>query len=349
MAFTAGKFIEPNGSPSGGTQAMQSSTYGPSDVEDAKKAAFRGTGTGVVSFGGLSINTDNTLFDIGRVVAQVIDHTDPENPTITQVDRAATTGESTPYLTTSNITHIAVNSSGALVLSPTPFTNSQHRSLAYVGLVAHVDRTVISVTVNEPTLCYNTSPEAQDMMRNFGTLNVKGGNIYSGNSSDLSLSKTAGWLQAVGINAFTNPLDPNVLAVPSSALVSNILKVFSDDSNELLTGANNSQINPNVWEDIDGVGAGLANEQTVPSNKWTNQLIVMFQEGRTNIQVGQKLYASKDEALADIGASGYVVAPVIKQLAVRLAVLTIKVGTTDFSDPANFAITPAETPHGIML
>ena len=69
----------------------------------------------------------------------------------------------------------------------------------------------------------------------------------------------------------------------------------------------------------------------VASNKWTNQLVVIFQDGRTNIQVGQFLYGSKAAALAGITTDAYVVAPVIASLAVSRAWLTVKGTETDLT------------------
>jgi len=68
------------------------------------------TSTGVISFGGLSINSDNTKFNVGEIKGWWVNNTVPQTPIATYKSYPTTTSHSLTYLSTHNVTYVAMYS-----------------------------------------------------------------------------------------------------------------------------------------------------------------------------------------------------------------------------------------------
>ena len=322
MALTIGKFIEANAAPGADKQTTESSVYGSADIQVIQNSSFRAACTGVVSAAPVTINANTVSVDIGEVTAQFVDNTTNEMvPAMVEVTKAASTAVTTPYLnTTATVSFLGLSSAGGYVWSATAFTRADTRDIAIIAVVVHTNFTTIDRISFRPISCIGRDDLSRDLMNVLQPIN-ESGNVFSANGANLNLDKTLGGLMALDINYQTNRKDPHVKVVAADAPVEDMLIIYSDGSNVAATGTNEIDVDPDWYEDT--TTPGIANKLAVASNKWTNQLIVIFQDGRTNIQVGQFLYGSKALALAAIGTEDYIVAPVIESLAVKRQWLTV--------------------------
>ena len=295
----------------------------------ARKIAYRTACTGVISADIVTINGGAVSVDIGEITAQFVDNTTDEMvPTLIEVTKAASLAVAPPDLLTSTVSFLGLDINGDYVWQGTAFTRTDTRDIAVIAVIVHTNFTTIDRVSFRPISCIGTTDMARDIMDVLQPRN-EDGNLFSANGTNLNLDKSAGGIMATDVNYQTNRKDPHVAVVAAATVVEDMLIVYSDGTNVAATGTNEIDVDPDFYEDT--ATPGISNQLAVASNKWTNQLIVIFQDGRTNIQVGQFLYGSKEAALVAQGIDGYIVAPVIKSLAVQRAWLTVKGTETDLS------------------
>ena len=72
--------------------------------------------TGAIYFGGFSINTDTTKFDIGTIKGWIIDNiTDPENPSASYINYTGTTAVTPTYLATNPVTYVGIDINSTII------------------------------------------------------------------------------------------------------------------------------------------------------------------------------------------------------------------------------------------
>lgn len=290
--------------------------------------ASRTLSTGLITFGGFGINADPTRYDIGAVKGYIIDST-VEPPTMEYIDRPAETGRLSPFTNTDNLTHVGIGAGGVVVEKNEPFTADEAATIIDLGLIGHLDQTVISVVVNRGAYIQSPTKQLHDLMRVFQP-SVKGAK-YSASGANLQLARSSGEIFGIGFgnaNDITPAETPNTLELATEAVVPNMLLVASDDSFIAATGDN---VDPTQYDPNGDINNLVA---VSPSNRFTIQYIVVFPEGRTNIQYGQTLYSDMDTAKAALENEAYTVAPVIAENAFIRAALVVRGDCTDLSDPA---------------
>lgn len=284
--------------------------------------------TGLIKSGVISINGDNTKYNVSAGIGIISNFDDPENPTSTIVNFPAVVAKTPSYLTTSNITYVAINSSGAVTESATPFSAEQRRSLIILGAVIHSNLTNINVVNNISAPTNASTNQLHDFMEAIGALNISG-NKFSPNNNNLLLNKSAGTIFKLGSNFVNDWKNPHILG--QSALTELTFRYRTQNGTE---GSDVTSINPNVYD--------LNNVLTaVPSNRFSIQTITLFQTGLVRIQYGQETYASLSEAEAAISTRSYNVESNIALNGITRAYLLVKEGTTSLSNIANAKIVDA--------
>jgi hypothetical protein len=272
-----------------------------------------------VAFAGFAINGDNTKFDHTQIKAQFLANTVEGAEAITTVTIAAATGITDLFIGSANITYVGCNAAGDLVQQATPFTCLQRRTIAPLGNIGHPDQATITTVF--AFVAYIMSPVNQihDIMRALGP--ISNGNDYSAAASDLTISKTAGRLTGMGLGFDDDKEAPNTRQVGALTPVTSMLHVLRDGTNSLET-----EIDPSQW-DNDGV------LESVPSNRFTIQVIVMFAGGFTNVLWGQEHFATLDNAKTHLAAYTPVIPDVVLESAVARCTLIVDRDATDLSDP----------------
>lgn len=278
--------------------------------------------TGLIKSGVISINGDNTKYNVSAGIGIITNFDDPENPTSTIVNFPAVVAKTPSYLTTSNITYVAINSSGTVTESATPFTPEQRRSLIILGAVIHSNLTNINVVNNISAPTNASTNQLHDLMEAIGALNLSG-NKFSANNANLLMNKSAGTIFKLGSNFVNDWKNPHVLG--QAALTGLTFRYRTQNGTE---SSDLTSINPNVYD--------LNNVLTaVPSNRYSIQTITLFQSGLVRVQYGQETYGSLSEAEAAISTRSYAVESNIALNGITRAYLLVKEGSTSLTNTAN--------------
>ena len=274
--------------------------------------------TGFIEGLQLSVNVDNTKFNIASGFYTITDFTDLANPTVTIKTYAGLNGITPNYLLTSNASYIALDINGNIIQSASPFTNSDRRTLAIVGAVIHSNHVNINVTNEIKAPIVAAINQLHDFMKAVGFLNEEG-NVYGSNGANLMINKSIGKIFGMGINA-SNYLNPHELSIAAQTALT--FRYRLRDGTEF---ADTTFINPNSYDNngvLTATGAG---------NKWTIQHINLFQSGLTRIQYGQTIYTSFNNAVIGLPTDPFVTEQNIADNAVFRSYLIIKQGVTDIS------------------
>jgi hypothetical protein len=278
--------------------------------------------SGVISFGGFTI-ASATTFDIGEIKAQFIDFTDPENPIIVPVvTRAAQAGITDPLIATANITYVLMNSAGVLLYQGTEPTATDMTDKAFVGQIGHPDRATITSAISITSNVQNPISQVRELFTGLGPI-VQSGLTFEAAATLMKVSLAAGTVVDLGLGSDGNEpysATPNTKSYAAVDPVTTFLYVASDGSNASATVVDPDNYNPN---------GDILNLVAVPNNKFTVQYIVVFKGGFVNIQYGQTVYDSLDNALnAVIRGESYTFADVINESALVRSALILQKGIT---------------------
>lgn len=280
--------------------------------------------SGVVSGGLLSINVDNTKFNITSGVSAFVDFTVASQPTQTIVEFGPFSGLTPLGLNTHIATYIGINPAGEVVQQLTPFSNTQRRTVAFLGAVIHSNLTTVNAINTIATTVHSATNQLHDLMAAIGVLNVSG-NVVSPNGVNLSLNKTEGSMFKMGANFSNNISNPHLVTLPS--LNQFTFRYRTSNSTE---SADTTAISPGLYE------SPLGTVTAIPGsvNRFSIQRIYLFQSNLVRIQYGQHWYANIDDAEAAIATEPFVIEQNAADNGVLIACLLVRKNATNLSDPA---------------
>jgi hypothetical protein len=281
--------------------------------------------TGLIKNGTISINVDNTKYNVSAGVGVVSNFDNPESPTSQIVNFAGVTGKTPAYLNTSNLTYIAVNASGSIVEQASPFTSSQQKDLILLGAVVHSDLTTINVVNNIANPTNSVGGQLHDFMQAVGALNLSG-NKYTANGANLTLDKSAGTIFKLGVNFVNDWRKPHELSQSAGTSIT-----FRYRTQTGFEGSDRIAIDPTLY-DLAGVLTA------VPNNKWSIQTVTLFQTGLTRIQYGQNVYNSLAEAEAALFTRDYVAESNIAANGITRAYIILKKECTALNNASDCKI-----------
>jgi len=290
--------------------------------------------TGLIKNGLISINADPTKYNITAGIGVISNFDDPENPVSTIVNFPAVTAKTPAYLTSGNITYIAINAGGSVVEQSTPFTTTQRRDLILLGAVIHSNLTNINVVNNISAPTNADTNQLHDFMEAIGALNLTG-NKYTANGTNLSLDKSAGSIFKFGVNFATDWKKPHELSQSAGTALT-----FRYRTQTGTEGSDVTVLNPALY-DLSGTLT------TVPVNKFTIQTVTIFQTGLTRIQYGQNYYNSLEEAQAAIFTRNYVPESNIAQNGITRAYIILRNTTTSLLNASDAKIIEAQKFGGV--
>lgn len=276
--------------------------------------------TGLINGGTLSIGTPNTTFTISDGFGYICDpYSDPNDPVLTKVEWTGLTNISVTNISTNLVTFVSINSSGTVIQQTTRWTPAQYRDNIIIGVVVHVDKTIVDAVNQEQAVLLDTNSQLHDLFEGLGFLNING-NIFTPNGANLKLNKSAGVMFAHGANYINDKKNPHNLSLSSLTALT-----FQYRYQGGINGVTGTDINPNIYDNA-GVTA------SVPINKFTIQRIYSFTSNNVKIQPGQNVYNSLGEAKEAIQLESFVTEQSIKENGLLRAFLVVKEGTTDLTD-----------------
>lgn len=290
--------------------------------------------TGLIKNGLITINGDNTKFNISAGVGVISNFDNPIAPISNVITFGAFTGITPAYLTTGNITYLAINSSGAIVQQATDFTTSQRRDLILLGAVIHSNLTNINVVNNISAPTNADTNQLHDFMNYVGALNLDG-NKYTANGANLSLNKSAGNIFKFGVNFANDWKRPHELAQAGETLLTFRYRTQNGTESGDLT-----VLNPALY-DLNNVLT------TVPNNKFTIQTVTLFQTGLTRIQYGQNVYDDLASAERAIFTRDYVTENNIKMNGVSRAYIIMRNSTTSLQNVSDAKVIEVQKFGGV--
>jgi hypothetical protein len=314
--------VDAKGRVTAGTNPTTLAGYGITDAASVAQIAARsGASTSIFNGGVVSINADPTKFDVSAGNAQFVDYTDPQNPVSTTLAFGPFSAVIVTNIDTQIATYVGLTQAGSLVQQATPFTATQRRTIAHLGLLIHSNLTNINVVNQTTPLNRSMLNQLQDLFEAIGPLNVSG-NVFSANGANLNLNKSAGVLLRYGSNAANSVLDPHQVSLPqTTALTFRYRQANGTES------ADRTTVNPAQWDNAGTLTA-------VGGTQFTIQRIYVFQAGAVRIQYGQAVYASLAAALDAINTEAFVTESNIAANGVARALLIVRGNVTDLTNTA---------------
>ena len=298
---------------------LQSQINSKADYNDTLKYSVT---SGIIAGGILSINVDNTKFNVSAGRGIIVDNwTDIDNPIVYEVSWGDIVGISAEYLAASTLSHIGVDRNGNIIQRPTEETNEQRRDIIMIGSLGHTNN--LNIANANPQYCVAVSPIEQyrDLLNEFRFIN--NGIKVSPNGSNLKINVSEGTLFGQGINYLINPKDPHRRHYNALSQAT-----FQYRTQTGITSVNTTDIVPNVY-DVAGSLTAVPGASTVA----TNQRIYMFPNGNIRIQYGQTVYNTLTDAALSIQDEQFVTYVNIEQGAVLLGELSVIKGATNLNDP----------------
>lgn len=300
-------------------------------VSKSLAAKFADQSTGILANGSLSINVNDTLFDLGFVSGQVVNSTtDTANPTLVNISYAGGTGLTVDNLATNDFTHLYLSGPETILQSTVEPTPQLRRDNVYIGKLIHLTRTRIEFASDQPEVIINTANAMVDFFRGLGLV-VLDGNRISANGVNLSINKSGGHVHQSGINYDVDKKSPNVAFLPGQTPVTFLLATQTDTGVIPLT-----VIDPTVYDN-----GGVVTPIIGSNNQATNYRVYLFNSGLVGVQYGQQVYSTLAGAIAGLQSEPFAVLPNVADNAVLVSVISVQKGATDLSDIGSAKFSPA--------
>jgi hypothetical protein len=277
--------------------------------------------TGIMSGGVLSINADDTKFDITAGEGLIVDPDTQTFTHVTWVQQLAQDFSGAGY--TGTFTAVYVDAAGVLQASTSLINNEQRRNRIHVGTLSHPNAVNIVSISNRKYPILNTLNQLHDLQAIIGAVNVSG-NVVSSNSL-LTVAKASGTIYDTGVGFDSDIRNPNVgtLAATDTNVSDTFILMYQDNS---VRSATATSIIPGEYDD----GNGEATPGTVTSQNWSNMRVYVFNDNTMVITPGQVVYGTETDAQASIPTEDYT-APTNVATGLLIAFLTVRGGATDLS------------------
>jgi hypothetical protein len=283
--------------------------------------------TGLLYGGGLSINADNTKFDIQAGAGIVVNnYTNAASPVRTVVTWNTQTEIPCPGIATSATTYVNIDSSGNFHYTyDTILSATERRDYIAVGWLDHPDNATITAVKIEPYTNTDIQAQLNDFFDSFGAFNILG-NEYSNAATDLTVKRTAGKTFASNSNYWVSRKSPHIITTDLETGVS-FQYYYRDGHDGWVDDLSPvSVIDPNHYDDNTGTLA------SVTPTYWTIQALLFYAPTDVNdFQYGQVQYSSYSLALSAL-QNAIDINPYNDYDTFR-GWLIVKQGATDLSDP----------------
>jgi hypothetical protein len=284
--------------------------------------------TGILDGGIISINTDNTKFNITSGFGYIIDnYTNTKLPTVKFVYWSGYTAVTDNYLTspTTLDTHIAIDINGNIVQFPTILTPEQLRNYIYLGKTVHTNSINLNTYISAPLAIYNDVLNTYDLASAIGVINITGNDFTQNATNLMQLDRSAGQIYRIGCNYEFLKKSPNIIT--TSAVTNLTFKYrYRNGLGGFTTSSATTIVDPSHYDS--GTGA----LEVLPSNnRWTIQRVYYFTSNNTYLTYGQTVYSSYADAVNAASTEVQIVDPEFKDASLR-AFIIVKKNATSLSD-----------------
>lgn len=153
-------------------------------INKASSAGILGAGQGILS---IASGTTFNITDGGALInGQVVTWTGKTGIAVTNIG-------------TSTSTHVFIDSAGDVIQQVSPPTQTQRRSMCYLGKLIHSDLATLTIINNQQEVISYPANQLSDILRAFKIINFKGNKIRKGIGA-MQLQKTGGQFISAGAN-----------------------------------------------------------------------------------------------------------------------------------------------------
>ena len=332
IVATTGNYSDLNGLPTIVTAHSQLTEIGTNThpqidtaLADFDKRISNALSTTLLEGGKITVNGGGLTINISAGTAVFVDnYTDSTNPVRTLVEFGPFTNITPSYLTTADGTFFAIDVDGNLTQTDYERADEEICDFVELGWVEHTNRVNVSTFLNEPYQMTDLGVQVQQFWSALGAFN-QSGNVYHGNAN-LTVGRTAGEIFDNGTGRDNDPRKPNDFYTVDIATVT-FRYYYRDGAGDWFNNnPDRTAIDPDHYDDGTGTLA------LVPSNYWTIQPLYLYAPSESNdFQYGQKTYATKDLALADLNAQ-IELNSFVADYDILRAYLIVKQGATDISN-----------------
>jgi hypothetical protein len=290
-----------------------------------------GAVTGLAQGGVLTINADNTKFDLSAGFGYIFNgHTDPENSTSQKVVFAEKLANVVPNLATQATTYINLDANGDFFYTTNPLTSTQRRDYIRLGVLIHLDNTIINYIDNKPTVSIEVGGQMQDILDAIGFISLNGNRIFPV-STNLQIKKEAGRAFKSGANFNVSNTQPHSFNLAEQDPIT-----FRYRTQTGVEGVDVTDINPAIY-DLNGTITAMPATATLA----TIQRIYIFQDGVVRIQPGQRFFNNLNEAVTAINSDLFVTDDDIFNNGLYLGAIVLIRGTTNLALLAQAIFVPS--------
>jgi hypothetical protein len=290
-------------------------------TSDITEQATRQNSTGVYTGGQVTVNVDNTKFDISAGTGCFVDI----NGVVNNVSWSSFTAQTVPLV--GIITYIGLDSNLAIVSQPTKWTPTQHRTILQLGILVHVNGVNINTTNQEQQTMLQVGNQLHDYMDFIGSFNI-GGNTATTSitlPASLKFSVSSGSICVYGANFINDPLNPHRIGL--GAIDTNIGAPNDVFQYRMRNGTSSALTLTSIIPNI------LDNGTNYPGTTYSNgsfgvNRIYRFTSGVIKIQPPQFSYSSMDLAWAGLQSESFIVEPSIANNGILIGYLNVRGGTT---------------------
>lgn len=283
--------------------------------------------TGVRYGGAVTVNaTSSGLVDVEAVSGQLLNNTDPENPTFNRIFYAGTNG----YLVPDNVVSwLYVDSNNTLNHQTTEPTFSEKRLKVYLARISKNAGVITGLRTNV-ILSQQYGGNLSDLAEAIGIIKLNGLEVVNA-STDLTLRITQGSLFSFGANFQSDSTNPNTISYANRSPVT--FRMVKQDTGSIDVDVTELPVgqydNNGTITNVGGNGS-----------RTTIFTVYMFESGNIRIAYGQDTYRNIQTAREALNTRNFVEAPNFDN-AIKLGYILTKRTTTDLSDTddAQFVIT----------
>jgi hypothetical protein len=271
--------------------------------------------TGIFTYTGMT-KTSNTTFQVSPALGWIVQNTYGYStlPDVILVNfSGTTTGQTTPYLTTSDATYVLITTASTLSFQTTFPSPQQRRENIFVGKVVHPNRTSILAINN--TVDFDVSPmqALRDLWSPIKLINQN--IIVSPNGANLNINTSAGVLWGNGIGWATNQQNPNSVSISSNSPASFFYRTQTGGTSSSVT-----LIDPTKYD----VGGVITSMGAAGSDNSSNQRVYLYPTGVINILYGQTNYANLTAAVAGIQTESFVTYPNAQTTGILIGIISVR-------------------------
>jgi hypothetical protein len=287
--------------------------------------------TGLSQGGLLTINAVNTKFDVSSGFGYIVNgHSDPEQPTTTKVTWSAKIANTIPNLATQKTTYVAIDINGDLFLTANPLTATQRRNYIRLGVLVHLDNTVLSYIDNQPVVNLEIGGQVQDILEAFGFKSLSGNRIFPV-STNMKIKKESGRVFKSGANFNNLTTQPHTFDLTAQNPIT-----FRYRTQTGAEGVDVTDINPAIY-DVNGTITAMPATATLA----TIQRVYVFQDNVIRIQPGQRFFNNLNEAVTAINSDVFITNDDISDNGLYLGAIVLIRGTTNLSTLAQAIFVPS--------